>query len=52
MWPTIRARKRYRSFILTIQLQKLEREERTQSEEELELEFGEIHKLSVKKEEF
>ena len=52
MWPTLRARKRERSFIFTILLQKLEREERTQSEEELDLEFGEICKLRVKKEEF
>ena len=43
--PTLRARKRERSF-------NLEREERTQSGEELELEFGEICKLRVKKEEF
>ena len=52
MWPTLRAEKRERSFIFTIQLQKLEREERTQSKEELELEFGEICELSIKKEEF
>ena len=52
MWPTLRDRKRMRSFILTIPLQNLEREERTQSEEELELKFREICKLSVKKEEF
>ena len=52
MWPIIRAEKRERSFIFTIPFQKLEREERTESEEELELEFGVICKLSVKKEEF
>ena len=52
MWPTLRVRKRERSFILTILLQNLEREERTQSEKELELEFGEICKLTIKKEEF
>ena len=52
MWPTLRVRKRERSFILTIPLQNLDREERTQSEEELVLEFGEICKLSVKQEEF
>ena len=52
MWPTLRARKRERSFILTILYQNLEREEKTQSEEEFEFEFSEICKLSVEKKEF
>ena len=52
MWSTLRATSGVRSFILTILLQNLEREERTQSEKELELEFGEICKLTIKKEEF
>ena len=50
VWPTIRAEEREKSSIFTIALQKLERKETTQSEEELELEFGEICELSVKKE--